>query len=153
MLPKMRVVLQRVTRADVRVQGAVVGEIGPGLVALVGVGRGDDLSMVPKMADKIVSLRIFRDDAGKTNLDLVTVGGEVLVVSQFTLLADTRKGRRPSFVYAADPGEAAPIVESLAVALEERGVTVGRGVFGAEMTIDLVNDGPFTMVVDLEPGV
>jgi D-tyrosyl-tRNA(Tyr) deacylase len=149
----MRVVLQRVTRADVRVQGAVVGEIGPGLVALVGVGRGDDLSMVPKMADKIVSLRIFRDDAGKTNLDLVTVGGEVLVVSQFTLLADTRKGRRPSFVYAADPGEAAPIVESLAVALEERGVTVGRGVFGAEMTIDLVNDGPFTMVVDLEPGV
>jgi D-tyrosyl-tRNA(Tyr) deacylase len=149
----MRVVLQRVTRADVTVQGAVVGEIGPGLVALVGVGRGDDLSMAPKMADKILGLRIFRDDAGKTNLDLVSVGGEVLVVSQFTLLADTRKGRRPSFVYAADPGDAAPIVESLAVALEERGVTVGRGVFGAEMTIDLVNDGPFTMVVDLEPGV
>jgi D-tyrosyl-tRNA(Tyr) deacylase len=144
----MRVVLQRVTRAAVAVGGEVVSSIGPGYVALVGIGRGDDASLVPKMADKVVGLRIFRDDAGKTNLDLAAVGGEVLVVSQFTLYADTRKGRRPSFVYAADPTQAEPLVEAFAHALEERGVRVGRGVFGAEMTIDLVNDGPFTMVLE-----
>lgn len=147
----MRVVLQRVTRASVAVDGELVSSIGPGYVALVGMGRGDDASMIPRMADKVVGLRIFRDDGGKTNLDLASVGGEVLVVSQFTLYADTRKGRRPSFVYAADPAAAAPLVEAFAVALEDRGVRVGRGVFGAEMAIDLVNDGPFTMVLELEP--
>jgi D-tyrosyl-tRNA(Tyr) deacylase len=149
----MRVVLQRVTRASVAVDGELVSSIGPGHVALVGMGRGDDASMIPRMADKVVGLRIFRDDEGKTNLDLAAVGGEVLVVSQFTLYADTRKGRRPSFMDAADPAEAAPLVEAFAVALEDRGVRVGRGVFGAEMAIDLVNDGPFTMVLELEPDV
>ena len=147
----MRIVLQRVTRASVAVDGEVIASIGPGYVALVGMGRGDDAAMVPRMADKVVGLRIFRDDEGKTNLDLAAVDGEVLVVSQFTLYADTRKGRRPSFVDAADPSVAAPFVEAFAVALEERGVRVGRGVFGAEMAIDLVNDGPFTMVIELEP--
>jgi D-tyrosyl-tRNA(Tyr) deacylase len=112
------------------------------------VGQGDDASQVDKLADKIVGLRIFRDAEGKTNLSLADVGGEALVVSQFTLYADTRKGRRPSFVYAADPEEAAELVEAFATAVEARGVKVGRGVFGAEMQVELVNDGPFTMWFD-----
>ena len=101
-------------------------------------------------ADKIVGLRIFRDADGKTNLPIADVDGEPLVVSQFTLYADTRKGRRPSFVYAADPGEAEELVEAFAQALETRGLKVGRGVFGAEMEVELVNDGPFTMWLDAE---
>ena len=144
----MRVVLQRVTRASVAVDGAVVSSIGLGYLLLVGIGRGDDATAIPRLADKVVRLRIFRDPEGKTNLDLASVGGEALVVSQFTLFADTRKGRRPSFVYAADPDEAAVLVETFARALEERGVRVGRGVFGAEMAVDLENDGPFTLVLD-----
>jgi len=144
----MRVVLQRVTRASVSVDGAPVSSIGLGYLLLVGAGRGDDATQPERLADKIVGLRIFRDAGGKTNLDLAAVGGEALVVSQFTLYADTRKGRRPSFVYAADPGEAAALVEAFAAALEARGVRVGRGVFGAEMVLDLVNDGPFTMTLD-----
>jgi D-tyrosyl-tRNA(Tyr) deacylase len=145
----VRVVLQRVTRASVAVDGAEVASIGPGYLLLVGVGHDDDASVVPKLADKVVGLRIFRDDAGKTNVDLASVGGEALVVSQFTLFADTRKGRRPSFLDAADPDAAAAVVEAFAAALEARGVRVGRGVFGAEMAIDLVNDGPFTLVLDI----
>jgi D-tyrosyl-tRNA(Tyr) deacylase len=144
----MRVVLQRVTRASVAVDGAVVASIGLGFLLLVGVGHGDDATQAERLADKIVGLRIFRDEHGKTNLDLAAVGGEALVVSQFTLYANTRKGRRPSFVDAADPVEAAGLVEAFATALEGRGVQVGRGVFGAEMAIDLVNDGPFTMTFD-----
>jgi len=144
----MRVLLQRVSRASVTVGGEVVSSIGLGYLLLVGVGQGDDGSQVDKLADKIVALRIFRDAEGKTNLSLADVGGEALVVSQFTLYADTRKGRRPSFVYAADPAEAAQLVEAFAAAVEERGVKVARGVFGADMEVELVNDGPFTMWFD-----
>ncbi|MGZ8567440.1 MAG: D-aminoacyl-tRNA deacylase [Actinomycetota bacterium] len=144
----MRVLLQRVSRASVTVGGELVSSIGLGYLLLVGVGQGDDASLVSKLADKIVGLRIFRDAEGKTNLSLADVGGEALVVSQFTLYADTRKGRRPSFVYAADPGEAAELVDAFATAVEARGVKVGRGVFGAEMEVELVNDGPFTMWFD-----
>lgn len=144
----MRIVLQRVARASVAVDGAVVSSIGNGFLLLVGVGHGDDAAQAERLAEKVVNLRIFRDAQGKTNLPLADAGGEALVVSQFTLYADTRKGRRPSFVGAADPDEAAALVEAFARALETRGVRVGRGVFGAEMAVDLVNDGPFTLTLD-----
>ncbi len=144
----MRVVLQRVARAAVAVDGAPVSSIGPGYLLLVGVGHDDTEADAEGLATKIAGLRIFRDGEGKTNLDLAAVGGEALVVSQFTLYADTRKGRRPSFLGAAEPTRAAELVEHLAGALETHGVRVGRGVFGAEMAIDLLNDGPFTIVFD-----
>jgi D-tyrosyl-tRNA(Tyr) deacylase len=144
----MRVLVQRVSRAAVSVDGDATSSIGLGYLLLVGVGRGDEVAQVDRLADKIVGLRIFRDADGKTNLAIGDVGGEALVVSQFTLYADTRKGRRPSFVHAADPGEAAELVEAFAAALEARGVKVARGVFGAEMEVDLVNDGPFTLWLD-----
>jgi D-tyrosyl-tRNA(Tyr) deacylase len=144
----VRIVLQRVARASVVVDGEPVSEIGLGELLLVGVGHGDGHDDVERLAEKIVNLRIFRDAGGKTNLSLADVGGQALVVSQFTLYADTRKGRRPSFVDAADPDEAAALVEAFALALEARGVTVGRGVFGAEMAVDLVNDGPFTLTLE-----
>jgi D-tyrosyl-tRNA(Tyr) deacylase len=144
----VRVVLQRVTRASVAVDGVEVSSIGVGYLLLVGVGREDTEADAEQLAGKIVGLRIFRDADGKTNDDLAAVGGEALVVSQFTLLADTRKGRRPSFVYAAEPARAAELVEHLATQLEGLGVLVGRGVFGAEMAVELANDGPFTLVFD-----
>jgi D-tyrosyl-tRNA(Tyr) deacylase len=144
----VRVVLQRVRRASVAVEGSEVSSIGLGYLILVGVGREDVEVDAEQLASKIVGLRIFRDAEGKTNLDLAAVGGEALVVSQFTLLADTRKGRRPSFVYAAEPGRAAELVEHLATTLEAAGVKVARGVFGAEMAVSLENDGPFTLVMD-----
>jgi D-tyrosyl-tRNA(Tyr) deacylase len=144
----VRVVLQRVARAAVAVDGAPVSSIGPGYLLLVGVGHDDTEAKAEGLAVKIAGLRIFRDGEGKTNLDLAAVGGEALVVSQFTLYADTRKGRRPSFLGAAEPTRAAELVEHLAAALETHGVRVGRGVFGAEMAIDLLNDGPFTIVFD-----
>ena len=146
----MRVLVQRVSRATVSVDGEVRSSIGLGYLLLVGVGRGDEVGQVDRLADKIVGLRIFRDADGKTNLAIADVDGEALVVSQFTLYADTRKGRRPSFVYAADPEEAAELVEAFAAALEARGLNVARGVFGAEMEVELVNDGPFTMWLDPE---
>ena len=146
----MRVLVQRVSRASVSVDGEVSSSIGPGYLLLVGVGRGDEAAQVDRLADKVVGLRIFRDADGKTNLAIGDVDGEALVVSQFTLYADTRKGRRPSFVYAADPEEAAELVEAFAAALEARGLKVARGVFGAEMEVELVNDGPFTMWLDAE---
>ena len=146
----MRVLVQRVARAAVSVDGEVISSIGIGYLLLVGVGRGDEASEIERLADKIVGLRIFRDADGKTNLSIADVDGEALVVSQFTLYADPRKGRRPSFVNAADPTEAAELVEAFAGALEARGVKVGRGVFGAEMEVELVNDGPFTMWFDAE---
>jgi len=145
----MRVLVQRVSRATVSVDGEVRSSIGLGYLLLVGVGRGDEATQVDRLADKVVSLRIFRDADGKTNLAIADVDGEALVVSQFTLYADTRKGRRPSFVYAADPEEAAELVEAFAAALEARGLNVARGVFGAEMEVELVNDGPFTMWLDM----
>jgi D-tyrosyl-tRNA(Tyr) deacylase len=144
----MRLVLQRVTRASVSVDGAVVSSIGPGFMILVGVGHDDDRAHAERLAEKVSGLRIFRDAAGKTNLSLAQVGGEALVVSQFTLYADTRKGRRPSFVAAADPAKAAAVVEEFVRALEAHGVGVARGVFGAEMAVELVNDGPFTLALD-----
>jgi D-tyrosyl-tRNA(Tyr) deacylase len=144
----VRVVLQRVTRAAVAVDGADVASIGLGFLVLVGVGHDDTEADAERLATKIVGLRIFRDADGKTNVDLAAVGGAALVVSQFTLYADTRKGRRPSFVDAAEPGRAAELVEHFARALEGADVVVGRGVFGAEMAIDLVNDGPFTLTFD-----
>jgi D-tyrosyl-tRNA(Tyr) deacylase len=144
----MRVVLQRVARATVEVEGERVAEIGHGFLLLVGAGR-DDLEGEPdRLAEKIANLRVFADDAGKMNLALGDVGGEVLVVSQFTLYGDVRKGRRPSWTGAAEPEVAAERVEALARALEARGLKVGRGVFGAHMEVDLVNDGPVTLILD-----
>src|SRR5262245_13744586 len=144
----MRLLIQRASRGSVSVDGQVVSSIGPGLVILVGVGEGDGSDQVGPLAEKVAGLRIFRDDNGKTNLAIADVGGAALVISQFTLYADTSKGRRPSFIRAADPETAADLVEDFARALEERGLTVGRGVFGAEMDVELVNDGPFTMWLD-----
>jgi D-tyrosyl-tRNA(Tyr) deacylase len=144
----MRLVLQRVTHASVAVGGAVVSSIGAGFLILVGVGHDDDRQRAAHLAAKVAGLRIFRDDAGKTNRSLAEVGGAALVVSQFTLYADTRKGRRPSFVGAAEPAKAAELVEAFALALEACGVAVGQGVFGAEMAVELENDGPFTLIIE-----
>lgn len=144
----MRVVLQRVLRASVSVDGEVVGAIDRGYLLLVGIGAADDPGEVDRMAEKVANLRVFADDAGKTNLALADVDGRVLVVSQFTLYADLRKGRRPSWTDAAPPEIAAERVEAFARALEDRGLDVGRGLFGAHMEVDLVNDGPFTLVLD-----
>ncbi len=144
----MRLLIQRVTRASVSVAGREVGAIGQGLVVLVGVGHDDTPAIAQQMAGKAVDLRIFRDKAGKTNVALADVGGEVLAVSQFTLYADTRKGRRPSFLDAAPPALGEELYEAFAGAVEERGVRVARGVFGAEMELQLVNDGPMTIWLD-----
>lgn len=144
----MRLLLQRVTRAAVRVDGEVVGSCGPGLLILLGVGRDDDEALAASAAARVADLRIFRDEDGRTNRSLLETGGGALVISQFTLYADTRKGRRPSFLDAAPPETAIPLYERFAAALEERGVTVGRGVFGAEMEVELVNDGPMTIWLD-----
>jgi D-tyrosyl-tRNA(Tyr) deacylase len=144
----VRVLLQRVTRARVTVDGRVSGEIGPGLLLLVGVGRGDPPEQAERLADKVAVLRVFEDDEGKTNLALPDVGGSALVVSQFTLYADLGKGRRPSWTRAEDPDVAAERVEAFARALEARGVQVARGEFGAHMQVELVNDGPFTIWIE-----
>ena len=130
------------------VSGAERGAIGPGLLAFVGVGPRDDAQVARSMADKSVDLRIFRDEEGRTNRSLVDVSGAMLVVSQFTLYGDTRKGRRPSFIDAAAPDLAAALVEVFAGTVEGRGIPVGRGEFGAEMEVALVNDGPMTIWLD-----
>ena len=144
----MRVVLQRVLRASVTVDGERVSEIGRGYLLLVGVGRGDPPEEPGRLAEKILNLRLFADHEGKTNLPLAGVDGEILVVSQFTLYADLRKGRRPSWGDAEEPEIAAERVEALAEALEASGVRVGRGVFGAVMDVELLNDGPFTLLLE-----
>jgi D-aminoacyl-tRNA deacylase len=144
----MRIVLQRVARATVTVDGERVAAIGRGLLLLVGIGGGDAQGEVERMAEKVANLRVFADDAGKMNLALADVGGEVLVVSQFTLYGDVRKGRRPSWTGAAEPGLAADRVEAFARALEVRGLRVGRCVFGANMEVELLNDGPVTLILD-----
>ena len=144
----MRVVLQRVLRASVTVDDERVAEIGRGYLLLAGVGKGDPTDEPARLAEKLVNLRLFADDEGKTNLSVGDVGGEVLVVSQFTLYADLRKGRRPSWGLAEDPEVAAERVEALATALEGLGVPVRRGMFGAAMQVELVNDGPFTLVLE-----
>ncbi|RPI51550.1 MAG: D-tyrosyl-tRNA(Tyr) deacylase [Chloroflexi bacterium] len=145
----MRAIIQRVSRGRVSVEGRTLGEIGAGLVILRGVGHGDGQADADRMADKITNLRIFSDAEGKTNLSLLDVGGEALVISQFTLYADCRKGRRPSFVYAAPPELAEPLVEYLAGRLRQNGVSrVERGEFGAVMLVEIHNDGPFTIYLD-----
>lgn len=144
----MRAVVQRVSSASVRVDGETVGACGPGLLVLVGAGHEDTSETATRLAAKIARLRIFPDDAGRFDGSLLDTGGDVLVVSQFTLLADTRKGNRPSFTDAAPPEEAEPLVERVCAALAELGVPVQTGVFGAGMQVDLVNDGPVTIVID-----
>ena len=144
----MRALLQRVARASVHVDGSPVASIGRGFLVLAAVGHDDGPSEAERLAEKIATLRVFADDQGKMNLALDDVGGEVLVVSQFTLYADVRKGRRPSYTEAAAPEPAAALVETLAAGLERRGVAVGRGVFGADMQVELVNDGPVTLLLD-----
>jgi D-tyrosyl-tRNA(Tyr) deacylase len=144
----MRLVIQRVERAAVSVAGEPVGAIGGGFLILVGAGREDRDEDPERLAEKVAHLRVFADDAGKMNRSLLDVGGEALVVSQFTLYGDLRRGRRPSWTDAAEPEAAAERVEAFAAALEGHGVTVGRGVFGAHMRVELVNDGPVTLVVD-----
>jgi D-tyrosyl-tRNA(Tyr) deacylase len=144
----MRVLLQRVTRARVSVAGEMVGAIDGGLVALVGVGPADEPGVARAMAAKSVDLRIFRDHEGRTNRSLAEVGGSMLVISQFTLYGDTHKGRRPSFIGAAAPALASELVDRFAEAVEERGIAVGRGRFGAGMEVEMVNDGPMTIWLD-----
>jgi D-tyrosyl-tRNA(Tyr) deacylase len=147
----MRAVIQRVQRGRVSVEGRTVGQIGEGLVILVGAGPGDGRPEVDRLADKIAKLRIFADAQGKTNLSLLDVGGEALVISQFTLYADCRKGRRPSFVYAAPPDVAEPLVDDFAQRLRRNGLSrVEMGVFGAMMLVEIENDGPFTIFLDTE---
>jgi D-tyrosyl-tRNA(Tyr) deacylase len=146
----MRALLQRVSHASVTVDGNVIGQIGHGLLVLLGVGQDDSEVQVKTLADKIVHLRIFGDDEGKMNRSLLDIGGEVLVVSQFTLYADIRKGRRPSFTDAAPPSLAEPLVERFKDALATYGLKVEGGVFGAYMEVELINSGPVTIWMDSE---
>lgn len=148
----MRAVLQRATSGRVLITGEVVGTLDPtpGLVILLGVGPDDGVAEVHLLAEKVAGLRIFADATGKINRSLVDVGGGALVVSQFTLYADLRRGRRPGFTTAAPPEVAAPLVEQFAAALGALGVPVQGGRFGADMAVDLVNDGPFTLVLDTD---
>jgi len=147
----MRAVIQRVTRASVTVEGAVVGEVGQGLLVLLGVAVGDAPREADWIADKVANLRIFYDDAGKMNLSLLDVKGGALAVSQFTLLGDARKGRRPEFLSAARPEVALPLYERFCERLAALGVgKVARGVFGAHMEVALVNDGPVTILLETD---
>jgi D-tyrosyl-tRNA(Tyr) deacylase len=144
----VRALLQRTSGARVRVDHEVVGEIGPGLVVLLGVGPADDQTVADALARRVTELRIFDDPAGRTNLSLIDVGGAILVVSQFTLYADTRRGRRPGFTGAAAPELAERLYLRFAEALRGLGVTVATGRFGSVMEVELVNDGPFTIWLD-----
>jgi len=144
----MRAVLQRVTHASVSVDGETIASIGPGLLVLLGIAKGDTPADADRLAAKIAELRVFADSGGRFNRSLLDISGEALVVSQFTLLADVRKGRRPSFVDAGAPDIAAPLVERFAEALQALGVRVATGRFGAHMLVELKNDGPVTLVLD-----
>ena len=146
----MRFVIQRVTSAEVSIDNKTVGSIGHGVLILFGACDTDTEEMLPKFADKIVKLRIFADTEGKTNLSINDVGGELLIVSQFTLYADCRKGNRPSFVHAGSPDAANLLYEKFVSLCRERVPKVETGVFGAEMKVRLENDGPFTVVIDSE---
>jgi D-tyrosyl-tRNA(Tyr) deacylase len=146
----MRVVIQRVAHGKVTVEGNIVAEIGPGVAILVGVGSDDGEEQARYISEKIANLRIFEDEDGKMNLSLLDVGGEAIVVSQFTLYADTRKGRRPSFVNAAPPEIAEPLVERFAALLESQGVPTQTGQFGAKMVVEIINDGPVTIWMERE---
>lgn len=144
----MRAVIQRVTQARVSVHGELVGEIGAGMLVLLGIGHGDSQTHVEQLGRKMLELRIFDDESGKPNRALRDHGGAILLVSQFTLYADTSRGRRPGYAHAAPPADAAPLVDAMATFLREAGVTVATGRFGAEMQVALVNDGPFTILLD-----
>jgi D-aminoacyl-tRNA deacylase len=144
----MRALVQRVSKARVRVDGEVVGEIGPGLCVLVGVTHDDGISVAGRLAEKIWNLRIFDDADGFMNLPVADVGGRVLVVSQFTLYGDTRRGRRPSWVAAAAPEQAAPLVDVFSATLRDLGGEVATGRFGAHMQVELINDGPVTLLIE-----
>jgi D-tyrosyl-tRNA(Tyr) deacylase len=144
----MRIVLQRVAHAAVRVDGTIVGEIGPGLLLLVGFTEGDGSDKIEWMAEKVIGLRVFSDAHGRMNLSVADAAGSILVVSQFTLYGDVRKGRRPSFVEAARPEAAVPMYEAFVLALRRRGAAVATGEFGADMRVELVNDGPVTLVLE-----
>ncbi len=146
----MRAVVQRVREARITVGDEVVGEMGPGLLALVGVGRGDDAAAARELARRLVQLRIFPDDAGRMNRALAETGGTLGVVSQFTLFGDTRQGRRPSFVDAAPAEQAEPLVEAVVAAARAEGLSVITGRFRASMQVSLVNDGPVTLLLDTE---
>lgn len=148
----MRTVLQRVSRASVSVEGAEVASIGSGLCLLVGVAPADGPHEVDVTAGKVAGLRIFPDEEGRMNRSISDVGGEILVVSQFTLLGDVKKGRRPSFAGAAGPERAEPLIGELVAALRLRGIPTSEGVFGAHMVVELVNDGPVTLVLDVTDG-
>ena len=141
--------MQRASEARVRVDGQVVGEIGPGLCCLIGVTHGDDRDVTAKLASKLWNLRIFADDNGHMNRSVADTSGELLVVSQFTLYGDTRKGRRPSFIAAAAPDEAARLIEELVDELRRLGATVATGSFGANMAVELTNDGPVTLMLEV----
>jgi len=144
----MRALLQRVSRAEVRIEGRSVAAIGPGLLVLLGVGQTDDEWVASGLAAKVAGLRIFADAEGLTNLSISEVGGAVLVVSQFTLFADTRRGRRPSFIAAAGPVVGERLYEVFCEILSSTGLHVSQGVFGADMAVELINDGPFTIWLD-----
>jgi D-aminoacyl-tRNA deacylase len=144
----VRALLQRVTRAEVRVGERTTGSIGQGLLVLLGVGHADDEATADGLARRICELRIFEDEDGRTNRSLLDVGGEALVVSQFTLYADTRRGRRPGFTDAAAPERAIELWQRVVAGIEAQGVRVGVGEFGAGMAVELINDGPFTIWLD-----
>lgn len=144
----MKFVIQRVTHADVVVDGNELGRIGKGFMVLIGVSKEDDRAIADKMVDKMIKLRIFEDENGKTNLSLDDVGGELLLISQFTLYANCKKGNRPSFIDAGAPDEANALYEYIIERCKERVNVVERGEFGADMKVTLLNDGPFTIVLD-----
>jgi D-tyrosyl-tRNA(Tyr) deacylase len=144
----MRFVIQRVTHASCTVDGEVTGNIEKGLMVLVGVGQDDNEQIADKMVTKLVNMRIFEDENGKTNLALKDVGGELLMISQFTLYADCKKGNRPSFIKAGAPDMASELYEYILKKCAETGINTGRGIFGADMKIELLNDGPFTIILD-----
>jgi D-tyrosyl-tRNA(Tyr) deacylase len=144
----MKAIIQRVSRASISVDGGLISRIGAGLLVLVGVEKGDISEDVQFIANKIASLRIFEDEQGKMNLSVSDIGGEILAVSQFTLLGNCRKGRRPSFDQAADPGEADKLYNELIEELKKTGLNIATGKFAAHMVVSLDNDGPVTMIID-----
>lgn len=144
----MRIVIQRVTRASVTVNGEVTGKIGKGYLILLGVSETDDEKICEKFADKIAKLRIFEDENEKINLSVADVGGEMLIVSQFTLYADCRKGNRPSFTNAGSPDKAERLYEYFKSLMIQKGFKTESGIFGADMKVELLNDGPFTVILD-----
>ena len=144
----MKFVIQRVTESSVKVDGEIIGQIGKGFMGLIGVGQSDTKEIADKMVKKMVGLRIFEDENGKTNLSLADVGGELLLISQFTLYANCKKGNRPSFIESGSPDVASSLYEYIIDKCKESVPVVERGIFGADMKVSLVNDGPFTVVLD-----